>query len=256
MRVEGVPVLEVVDVHKRFGGVAALAGVSLEVRENEVCGLIGPNGAGKTTLFDVVSGTTAPTRGRVLLDGKDVTGELPERRSRAGMRRTYQHPQLFVELTVEDNVLTAMEWRGGGGGLVADVLGLRARRRVERKRRERVRILLEECGLKGMESRLAGSLPVGTARLVELARAIVDGPRLLLLDEPTSGLTEAESECFARQIERLRGEGVSVVLVEHDVRFVMEHSTRVVALNFGAVLAEGTPEEIQEHPEVQAAYLG
>jgi branched-chain amino acid transport system ATP-binding protein len=230
--------------------------VSLRVRPGEVCGLIGPNGAGKTTLFDVVSGLTAPTAGTVHLDGADVTRQLPERRARSRVRRTFQRVQLYGRLSVEDNVLAAMEWRGGGGGLFADLVAAPTRRRLEATRREKVAEVLDACGLSGLAGRPAGSLPIGQARLVELARAIADGPRLLLLDEPTSGLSAREAARFGEQIQRLRADGVAVVLVEHDVGFVMGQSDRVVVLDLGAVLAEGTPDEIQAHSEVRRAYLG
>jgi branched-chain amino acid transport system ATP-binding protein len=249
-------VLEANAVTKRFGGVTALREVSLRVRAGEVCGLIGPNGAGKTTLFDVVSGLTAPTAGAVSLDGVDVTRALPERRARSGVRRTFQRVQLFGRLSVEDNVLAAMEWRGGGGGLFADVVAAPTRRRREAARRDRAAAVLDACGLAGLAGRPAGSLPIGAARLTELARAIADRPRLLLLDEPTSGLSSQEAARFGEQIRRLRAEGVAVVLVEHDVGFVMAHSDRVVVLDLGAVLAEGAPDEIQTNPDVRRAYLG
>jgi branched-chain amino acid transport system ATP-binding protein len=250
------PVLDVRSVTKRFGGVVALRGVSLRVELGEVCGLIGPNGAGKTTLFDIVSGMTAPTSGSVFFDGGDVTRQLPERRARAGVRRTFQRAQLYSRLTVEDNVLASMEWRGGGGGLLADLVGAPTRRRRETERRARTESVLEACGLTSLRHKQAGSLPIGQARLVELARAIADEPRLLLLDEPTSGLSSHEAQRFAEQIHRLKLAGVAVVLVEHDVGFVMSQSDRVVVLNLGAVLAEGTPNEIQSHPDVRHAYLG
>ncbi|MBL7500845.1 ABC transporter ATP-binding protein [Frankia sp. CNm7] len=250
------PALEVRGVTKRFGGLTAIREVSLRVEAGEVRGLIGPNGAGKTTLFDIISGLTPPTSGTVHLDGSDVTRQMPERRARSGVRRTFQRTQLYGRLSVEDNVLASMEWRGGGGGLVADLVAAPSRRRREAERRERATAVLEACGLADLRHRPAGSLPIGQARLVELARAIADRPRLLLLDEPTSGLSAQETERFGEQIQRLRSDGVAVLLVEHDVGFVMGQSDRVVVLNLGAVLAEGTPDEIQAHPEVRAAYLG
>ncbi|TCJ35752.1 ABC transporter ATP-binding protein [Parafrankia sp. BMG5.11] len=250
------PALEVRHVTKRYGGLTAISDVSLRVDPGEVCGFIGPNGAGKTTLFDIISGLTPPTSGAVFLDGVDVTRQLPERRARSGVRRTFQRAQLYSRLSVEDNVLTAMEWRGGGGGLLADLFAAPGRRRREAERREHALSVLAACGLADLRHKPAGALPIGQARLVELARAIADRPRLLLLDEPTSGLSAHETELFGEQIQRLRTTGVAVVLVEHDVGFVMGQSDRVVVLNLGSVLAEGTPDEIQAHPAVRAAYLG
>jgi branched-chain amino acid transport system ATP-binding protein len=250
------PVLRLRGVTKRYGGVHALRDVSLSVGAGEVCGLIGPNGAGKTTLFDIASGVQAPTSGTVELDGTAVTRELPEVRARRGIRRTFQRVQLYGHLSVEDNVLTALEWRGGGGGLLGDVLGAPSRRSRERERRDRVASVLAACGLTDLRATPAGSLPIGQARLVELARAVVDEPRLLLLDEPTSGLSPGEADRFAGQVAALRDRGVAVVLVEHDMSFVMAQCDRVVVLDLGQVLATGTPDEIQAHDAVRAAYLG
>jgi ABC-type branched-subunit amino acid transport system ATPase component len=164
--------------------------------------------------------------------------------------------QTFGWLSVEDNVLTALDWRGGGGGMVADLAALPTRRRRERERRERVDAVLEQCGLTAVRHDSAGSLPIGLARMVELARAIVDTPKLLLLDEPTSGLDETEARRLADRIAEIRADGCAVVLVEHDVGFVMDQCDRVVVLDLGRVLAEGESEAIRSDPSVQAAYLG
>jgi branched-chain amino acid transport system ATP-binding protein len=250
------PLLEVRGVSKRFGGVVALDGVDLVVGPGEVCGVIGPNGAGKTTLFDVISGITMPSAGAVSVAGEDVTQASPGHRVRLGMRRTFQRTQLFGWLSVEDNVLASVEWRGGGGGLAADLLALPGRRRRERERRERAREVLEWCGLTAVRSTLAADLPLGSARLVELARAVVDRPCLLLLDEPTSGLGVAEADRFGELVASMRAEGCAVLLVEHDVGFVMRLCDRIVVLNLGSVLTDGTPAEIHVHPGVRDAYLG
>lgn len=249
--------LDLTEVGVRFGGIAALDGVSLQVRTGEICGLIGANGAGKTTLFDVISGVRRPDRGKVRLGDDDITAWSPHRRARAGLRRTFQRVQVFGWLTVEENLLVAEEWHGGGGGVAADLLALPGRRRRERERRERAEAVLERCGLTELRHRPAAGLPIGTARLVELGRALIDHPTLLLLDEPASGLDHAEAERFAEIVADLRAdEGTSVLLVEHDVGFVMEHADRIVVLHLGRVLAEGTPEEIRTDPAVAEAYLG
>jgi branched-chain amino acid transport system ATP-binding protein len=249
--------LELEDVTVRFGGINALDSVSFNVDPDTVCGLIGPNGAGKTTLFDVISGVRRPSRGRVALDGVDVSSMGVAQRAHRGVRRTFQRVQTFGWLTVEDNVLTAMEWRGGGGGFVADVLGSPTRARRERERRARVERTLELCGLVEVRAEYAGSLPIGIARMVELARATVDPPKLLLLDEPASGLDQTEADRLGAHIRAVRAEtGCAVLLVEHNAGFVMEHSDRVVVLNLGRVLADGSPEAIQANPEVRTAYLG
>ncbi|MFJ9592261.1 ABC transporter ATP-binding protein [Streptomyces virginiae] len=241
----------------RFGGVRALSGVDLGIRAGEVCGLIGPNGAGKTTLFDVLSGIRRPDRGRVLLDGADITRRSPVWRARHGMRRTFQRQQLFGQLTVADNVLVAQEWRGGGGGPAADLLALPSRRARERTRRLRTERVLADCGIGTLGTSYAGGLPVGQARMVELARAVADPPRVLLLDEPASGMSAPERERLAAVVRRLAAQdGCAVLLVEHNVAFVMDLCTRVVVLDLGTVLAEGTPAEVRADPLVREAYLG
>ncbi|MGY0019782.1 ABC transporter ATP-binding protein [Streptomyces sp. cg35] len=232
-------VLVAEDIGVRFGGVRALDGVGLRLAAGEVCGLIGPNGAGKTTLFDVVSGIRRPDAGRVLLDGVDVTRRSPVWRARHGMRRTFQRQQLFGQLTVADNLLVAQEWRRGG----ADP--------------GRAGALLRDCGLGGLSDAYAGTLPVGRARMVELARAAADRPRVLLLDEPASGMTAEERELLAAAVRRLAEEdGCAVLLVEHNVAFVMELCSRVVVLDLGRVLAEGAPGGIRADERVRDAYLG
>jgi len=241
----------------RFGGIIALSDVSFDVGRGEVLGLIGPNGAGKTTLFDVVSGVRAPDGGRVVLDGTDVTSLSAVARARRGMRRTFQRVQTFGWLSVEDNVLAALEWRGGGGGMLADLVSFPTRRRHERSRRARVAEVLERCGLSAVAKDPAGALPIGLARMVEVARAVVDAPKVLLLDEPTSGLEEGEVDRLGDLIQSIRkDEACAVVLVEHDVGFVMRQCDRIVVLDLGRVLAAGTPHEIQANVEVRAAYLG
>lgn len=250
------PVLRADDVVVRFGGVRALDGVSITVAAGEILGLIGPNGAGKTTLFDVLSGTTLPSSGTVALDGADITGRGATWRARRGIRRTFQRQQVFGSLSVEDNVLTGVEWRGGGGGLPADLVRLRGRRRRELERRRTVDGLLRQCGLADLRHEAAGTLPIGRCRMVELARAAVDEPKVVLLDEPTSGLDEAEMEHLADVVTGVAERGAAVVLVEHDVAFVMRLCHRIVVLHLGRVIAEGTPEAVRGDATVGAAYLG
>ncbi|WP_367046437.1 ABC transporter ATP-binding protein [Streptomyces sp. Je 1-332] len=250
-------VIEASGIGVRFGGIHALDGVDLSLRPGEVCGLIGPNGAGKTTLFDVVSGIRRPDRGRVLLDGADVTRRSPVWRARHGMRRTFQRQQLFGQLTVADNLLVAQEWRGGGGGFGADLLAAPTRRTYEKDRRARASTVLRECGLEHLAQAYAGALPVGRARMVELARAVADPPRVLLLDEPASGMTADERGQLSAVIRHLADEeDCAVLLVEHNVAFVMELCARVVVLDLGTVLAEGTAAEVRADPRVRDAYLG
>ncbi|MGW4704133.1 ABC transporter ATP-binding protein [Streptomyces sp. NPDC004285] len=228
----------------RFGGVHALRDVAVSVRPGEVCGLIGPNGAGKTTLFDVLSGMRRPDAGSISYDGTDITRRSPVWRARHGIRRTFQRQQLFGQLTVTDNLVVAQDWRGGA-------------RPAARLRRERAAAVLHECGLDPLAETYAGALPVGRARMVELARALADPPRVLLLDEPASGTTAQERRELAAVIRHMADEeGCAVLLVEHNVAFVMELCSRVVVLDLGRVLAEGTAAEVQADPAVREAYLG
>ena len=253
----GSSILKVRDVTVRFGGVAALGGVDLDFIPAEICGLIGPNGAGKTTLFDVLAGLHQPTSGVVEYQGETITHRSPTWRARHGIRRTFQRQQTFGWLSVEDNMMAAMEWRGGGGGLLADLFNLPTRRRSEAERRQLAGRVLELCGLTDIKSLPAGKLSIGRARMVEMARAIVDRPTILLLDEPTSGLEESEAEQFGETMKRIRCEtGCTILLVEHDMHFVMGQCDRIVVLNLGMVIAEGSPEAIRADPGVGAAYLG
>lgn len=249
--------LRACDVSVRFGGVTAVNHVTMNVRDTEVCGLIGPNGAGKTTLFDTLAGLRRPSAGVVEMDGVDITRRSATWRARRGIRRTFQRPQPFGRLSVEDNITVALEWRGGGGGPLADLAGLPSRHRHERQRRVRVEEVMELCRITHLRHRPAGSLSIGQVRMVEIARAIVDRPRALLLDEPTSGLEEAEVAEVGETIARIRREeSCGIVLVEHNMGFVMAVCERIVVLNLGQVLADGPPELIQKDAAVVSAYLG
>jgi branched-chain amino acid transport system ATP-binding protein len=251
------PVLQARDVVVSFGGVRALDGVSADFFPGQVCGLIGPNGAGKTTLFDCLSGVRTPSGGSILLDQHNVTKRSATWHARHGIRRTFQRQQTFGWLSVEDNLIVAVEWRGGGGGVAADVVSLPGRRAIEKQRRERADGVLELCGISEVRALPAANLPIGRARMVEMARAVIDHPRVLLLDEPTSGLEEAEMDNLGAVIQRVRTEeGCAVVLVEHDVGFVMRQCDRIVVLNLGKVIADGSPEEVRNDAAVSAAYLG
>ncbi|HET9612321.1 MAG TPA: ABC transporter ATP-binding protein [Acidimicrobiales bacterium] len=235
------PVLEVRNVTVRFGGHLALDDVSIAAPPGEVTGLIGPNGAGKTTLFNVVTGLQAPARGSVRLDGEDVTGLAPYRRARRGLARTFQRLELFGLLTVRENV---------------ELAAAAGRRRSGRHSATRADRALELVGLTGQAGVRADELPTGRARLVELARALATGPQVLLLDEPASGQDERETEAFREVLLSVAAAGIAVVLVEHDVHLVMRTCARVHVLDFGRVLASGTPAEIQADRAVLDAYLG
>lgn len=232
----------------RFGGLVALDRVDLAVATGSITGLIGPNGAGKTTLFNVLTGLQRPTSGRVTLAGRDVSRWPPQRRAHAGMARTFQRLELFVGLSVRDNLMAAWEASVRGGAL-----GRRAS-----EGRVRVDETLRQVGLTHVADRRAGELPTGVGRMVELARALCTEPRVLLLDEPSSGLDASETARFRDILLESAGGGSepAVLLVEHDMRLVMEVCDRITVLEFGKRIACGTPEQIRNDPAVVAAYLG
>ena len=250
------PALAAAAVTVRFGGVTALQDVSFGLHRGETCGVIGPNGAGKTTLFDVLSGVRQPTSGTVCIAGRGAPRGAA-RVARLGVRRTFQRQQMFGWLSVRDNVLVALESEGGGGGLLADVVRLPTRTRRERERRQRVDEALELCGLGTIADQPAGSLDIGRSHLVELARAVVARPAVLLLDEPTSGLEGPEAAQLGAIVETLRADHrCAIAIVEHDVEFIVAHSQRIVVLHLGQVIADGTPDAVRAMPDVQSAYLG
>jgi len=230
--------LEVRSVTVSFGGRRALSDVTLQADAGSITGLIGPNGAGKTTLFNVICGLQPPSSGSVLLGGDDVTRLAPFKRARRGLARTFQRLEPFGLLTVRENVSLAA---GLGGGAEPDRLA---------------QDLLERLGVAEMAEVRADRLPTGQARLVELARALATGPRVLLLDEPASGQDEAETAHFATVLREVAADGVAILLVEHDIQLVMDVCRDIHVLDLGRVLASGTAEEIRHDPAVLAAYLG
>jgi len=239
--------LQVDDVVVQFGGVTAVNHASFEVEPGTVTGLIGPNGAGKTTCFNVITGLQSPTSGRVLLEGRDITRMPVHRRARRGIGRTFQRLEAFGSLTVWDNVRTALDIHAGVRGLLNSVDGS-AEVEVER--------LLELVGIEEYADERADSVPTGVARLLELARALACEPRLLLLDEPSSGLDEQETLDFGRLLTQLAGNGRTVLMVEHDMDLVMSVCDTIHVLDFGTIIAQGTPAQIRTDPVVQQAYLG
>jgi branched-chain amino acid transport system ATP-binding protein len=247
--------LSVSNVTKIFGGLVANDAISFDVPEKTVFAVIGPNGAGKTTLFNAISGFSAPTEGRVSFNGSDITGEPQRRIAARGLVRTYQLVQLFKDLTVAENVQVGFHLvtRGAIG---AALLRPRWVREQEARIREETRELLAFVGLGGQADMPADTLPYGQQRLLEVARALAAQPKLLLLDEPAAGLNIGETQALADTIIRIRDRGITVLLIEHDMSLVMQIAQRIVVLDFGRKIAEGTPEEIKAHPDVIAAYLG
>jgi ABC-type branched-subunit amino acid transport system ATPase component len=253
--VTAVGLLTVEGVSVAFGGIQALQDVSLSVPEGAVVGLIGPNGAGKTTLFDVISGLRRPSSGRILLAGSDLSTATPPERAAAGMARAFQNLGLMLDETVEVNVLASLHLKSPYRGW-ATVLRPVTWARGERDLHRRVSDILDSLGLSRHRHDAVGALSFGTARFVELACVLAREPRLLLLDEPTTGLDLAEVERLRGILHRVRGDGTTVLLVAHDVRFVMTLCDHVYVLSGGRLLAEGPPLEVQVHPEVIEAYLG
>jgi branched-chain amino acid transport system ATP-binding protein len=248
--------LELRDIGVRFGSLDAVDGVSLTVNAGEVVGLIGPNGAGKTVTFNVVTGLQPATRGRVLLDGLDVTRAAAHVRTSLGLARTFQVVQLFAGMTVQENLMVAAH-RHTRAGIVTDALRLPGRGRALAVARERARAVLAFLGLSHLADVEVTTLPVGQARLVELARALCLTPKVLLLDEPASGLDPAETADFVALLAHVRATlGCAMLLVEHDMGVVMPLCDHVVVMDFGRVLASGPPLEVRDDPAVRAAYLG
>ena len=248
--------LELRDIGVRFGSFDAVDGVSLTVHAGEVVGLIGPNGAGKTVTFNVVTGLQPATRGQVLLAGQDVTGMPAHARAALGLARTFQVVQLFAGMTVLENLMVAAH-RWTSAGVVSDSLRLPARRRALAQARERAGAVLAFLELSHLADVEASSLPVGQARLVELGRALCLKPKVLLLDEPASGLDPAETADFVALLAEVRSVlGCAMLLVEHDMGVVMPLCDHLVVMNFGTVLAAGSPQDVRADPAVRAAYLG
>ncbi|NLG78890.1 MAG: ABC transporter ATP-binding protein [Firmicutes bacterium] len=255
-RTENGVVLTLDHVTIKFGGLVAVNDFSLDIRKGELVGLIGPNGAGKTTVFNIVTGQYTPTSGRVIFEGRDITGWRPDLIAAAGIARTFQNVRLFTGLTVLDNVLVSQHLRLKSSFLSA-AFQLSDYVKEDEDGRARGMDLLERVGLASLAKEQAGSLPYGQQRRLEIARALATNPRLLLLDEPAAGMNPEETTQLMKFICRIRDEfGLTIFLIEHDMRLVMGICERIRVIDYGVSIAEGTPQEIQSNPRVIAAYLG
>ncbi|MBD7944649.1 MULTISPECIES: ABC transporter ATP-binding protein [Psychrobacillus] len=248
-------VLELKNITKNFGGISALTDVSFQINEGEIFGLIGPNGAGKTTMFNVITNMFAPTSGEILFLGENISGIKPHKITDKGICRTFQNIRLFSQMSVLENVLVGAHCRNKSGVLTS-VLRTKSQKHEEKSNHEVALELLELVGLSRYEDTIAENLAYGQQRRLEIARALASNPKLLLLDEPAAGMNETETENLFDLIKKVQQRGVTVLLIEHDMPFVMKLCDRITVLNFGKKLAEGTPTEIQNNQDVIEAYLG
>ena len=247
--------LEVQHISKHFGGLKATDDISMQVEQEEILGIIGPNGAGKTTFFNLITGTYRLTSGKILFDGKDVTNYTPEKMAKLGMARTFQNIKLFKFLSVLENVKVGFHIQTSTG-MVDSILHTKRYRNDEALANEKGMEILRRVGLANQAALLAGNLPYGWQRRLEIARAMALSPKILLLDEPAAGMNPSETAELMGFIRTLRDDGITVVVIEHDMKFMMNLCDRIVVINYGKKLAEGTPAEVTRNEQVIEAYLG
>lgn len=247
--------LEVQHISKHFGGLKATDDISMQVEQGEILGIIGPNGAGKTTFFNLITGTYRLTSGKILFDGKDVTNYTPEKMAKLGMARTFQNIKLFKFLSVLENVKVGFHIQTSTG-MADSILHTKRYRNDEALANEKGMEILRRVGLADQAALLAGNLPYGWQRRLEIARAMALSPKILLLDEPAAGMNPSETAELMAFIRTLRDDGITVVVIEHDMKFMMNLCDRIVVINYGKKLAEGTPAEVTRNEQVIEAYLG